>query len=440
MNPSAPAPAHRDAPGASYLTYHPSRYKWVILAVVFATLFTVVSAMGIATLFIGSWRSEFRWGVAPITLALSIQLILSGVSGIFAGALGDRFGPRPVFLAYLVVAAVGLLGVAAMKSLWQLYLFYGVFIGVGTTLHPITVPLVAKWFPKGRGIALGIIQQGDLLGLAALAPLMLALNQTIGWRVSWLTMGLVTLVVVMPLTWAFIRAPAAGPSGGATVQKTGIGAEGATLGEARRTRSFWGLVGSNFFCGFTARYFWLLVAPIAQEGGMNPAQVATTVTIAGLAALPGMLLFGAACERVGRARLLSINFAVRCVTFLVMALYLRTHQPALMFAAAGVAGFTTRSTAPPFSLALINCFGFRSLGALLGLTGTVHQAAAALSLFMAGYLFDRTGSYAPTLLVCSILLVVASFVAWRTPEKKCYSDASLPVQPQQDPKLIASHG
>ena len=440
MNPSAPVPARRDALGASYPAHHGSRYRWVILAVVFATLFTVVSAMGIATLFIGSWRSEFRWSVAPITLALSIQLIISGVSGIVAGALTDRFGPRHVFVAYLALAVVGLLGVAAMKSLWQLYLFYGIFLGVGTTLHPISTPLVAKWFPKGRGIALGFIQQGDLLGLAALAPLMLALNQTIGWRVSWLTMGLVTLVVVMPLTWVFIRTPIAGSSSTATFQKTGISGEGATLGEARHTRSFWMLVSSNFFCGFTARYFWLLVAPIAQEGGMNPAQVAITVTIAGLAALPGMLFFGAACERVSRTRLISINFAVRCVTFLVMVLYLRTHQPALMFAAAGVAGFITRSTAPPFSLALINCFGFRSLGTLLGLTGTVHQTAAALSLFLAGYLFDRTGSYAPTLLVGSILAVVASFVAWRTPEKKCYSDASLSVQPQQDPKPIASHG
>ncbi|MBI4289062.1 MAG: MFS transporter [Chloroflexi bacterium] len=403
-------------PGRSY-------YGWVVLGVVFLTLFTAVTARGIITLFIAPWSTGFGWAVAAITVALSIQLVVSGPAAILAGGLTDRFGPKRVFTGYLAAAVVGILGIAAMTELWQLYLFFGLFLGFGATLHSITTPLIAKWFRKGRGLALGIVQEGDLLGLAALAPVILALNTTMSWRVSWWAIGLVTLVVIIPLAWILIRpSPAESRSVGTEVTKKGTDLPGATLRQASHTRSFWMLLVSNFFCGVTARFFWLLLAPIAMEGGMSTAQVALTVSIAGISALPGMLLFGAACERFGRTTLLGVNFIVRSVSFAIMASYLWTHEPVLMFVGAAITGFLTRSSAPPFSVAMINCFGLRSLGSIIGVASTVHQVGGALSLFIAGYVFDHVGSYAPTLVAGSILLVVAAVIAGRTPEKKCYAD------------------
>ena len=415
-----------------------SHYRWVILGVIFLILFLAVSSRGIVTMYVRPWSIEFGWSITAITLAMSIQLIFSGPGGILGGSLTDRFGPKYVLMAYLLLIVIGIFGIAAMNGLWQLYLFYGLFLGIGSMLHPVTTPLIARWFSKGRGLALGMVQEGDLLGMAVLAPFLLMINETSGWRTAWLGMGLVTLVVVLPSTWIFIKPLQARTSTGAKTTNPVMKQQGATFSQASKSRSFWMLMVSTLFCGVTARYFWLLIAPIALEGGMSQTQVGLTISIAGIMAVPGMLVFGFACDRISRPMLLSINFMARCVAFIIMAFYIWTHEPVLMFIGAGMAGFLTRSSAPPFSVAWINCFGFRSIGSILGISSTVHQTAAALSLFIAGYIFDRVGSYLPTLISSAVLLVIVSIVAWRIPEKKCYVETPEVIQPEKAQRLVTN--
>lgn len=433
-----PGSPHLEAGENKEIQSSHSRYRWVILGVIFLILFIAVSSRGIVTMYVRPWSSEFGWSVTAITLAMSIQLIFSGPGGILGGSLTDRFGPKNVLIAYLLLIVVGVLGIAAMNGLWQLYLFYGLFLGIGSMLHPVTTPLIARWFSKGRGLALGMVQEGDLLGMAVLAPFLLMINETSGWRTAWFGMGLATLVLVLPMAWLFIKPVQARTSPGAKTTNPVTSQQGATFRQASKTRSFWMLMVSTLFCGVTARYFWLLIAPIALEGGMSPTQVGLTISIAGIMAVPGMLIFGFACDRMSRPKLLSINFSARCVAFIIMSFYIWTHQPLLMFIGAGMAGFLTRSSAPPFSMAWINCFGFRSIGALLGVSTTVHQTAAALSLFVAGYIFDRVGSYLPTLVSSAVLLVIVSIIAWRIPERKCYVETPEVVQPEKTHRLAVN--
>ncbi len=433
-----PGSPHLEAGDKAGIQSSHSRYGWVILGVIFLILFIAVSSRGIVTMYVRPWSSEFGWSITAITLAMSIQLLFSGPGGILGGNLTDRFGPKNVLIGYLLLIVIGVLGIAAMNGLWQLYLFYGLFLGIGSMLHPVTTPLIARWFSKGRGLALGMVQEGDLLGMAVLAPFLLIINETSGWRTAWFGMGLATLVLVIPMAWLFIKPVPAKTSVGTKSANPVTTPPGATLRQASHHRSFWMLMVTTLFCGVTARYFWLLIAPIALEGGMSPTQVGLTISIAGIMAVPGMLVFGFACDRISRPLLLSINFMLRCVAFIIMSLYIWNHQPLLMFIGAGMAGFLTRSSAPPFSLAWINCFGFRSIGTIFGVSSTVHQTAAALSLFMAGYIFDRVGSYLPTLISSAVLLVIVSIVAWRIPEKKCYIDTPEVVQPEKSQRLVTN--
>src|SRR3712207_31607 len=164
-----------DSPERSFLQGSPNRrlyYGWVVVWVVFAALLVSAGVRAAPTVLINPLESELGWGRAAISAAVSIGLLLYGLSGPAAGWLMDRFGPKPLTLFGLALIGLSTLMGAAMTELWQLNLFWGVLSGLGTgVVAPVLGATVAnRWFVERRGLVLGIFGAAASAGQLVTVP------------------------------------------------------------------------------------------------------------------------------------------------------------------------------------------------------------------------------------------------------------------------------
>src|SRR5918996_4323513 len=157
-------------------------YGWVVVWVVFAALLVSAGVRAAPTVLINPLESELGWGRAAISAAISIGLLLYGLSGPAAGWLMDRFGPKPLTLFGLSLIGLSTLLGAAMTELWQLNLFWGVLSGLGTgVVAPVLGATVAnRWFVERRGRVLRIFGAGAAAGQPVTGPAPMWLPVAIG--------------------------------------------------------------------------------------------------------------------------------------------------------------------------------------------------------------------------------------------------------------------
>src|SRR5437868_15392189 len=235
-------------------------YAWIVAAVTFVALMGAAGFRATPAVLIVPLAHEFGWNRAIISFAVFINLILFGLTGPFAAALMNCFGIRTVTVGALVTVASGALLTTVMTAPWQLYLLWGVVVGLGTgcMTSVLAATVASRWFVQRRGLVLGALTAAGATGQLIFLPGLGWLAQNVGWRYSAITVGVAALVVV-PLVAIFIRNR---PS------DLGLRAYGATeadnvpLGTGSpianafrglrlgvRSRDFWLLAGSFFICG-----------------------------------------------------------------------------------------------------------------------------------------------------------------------------------------------
>jgi MFS family permease len=129
-------------------------YAWIVFAVAFITLIAASGTRSTPGVLIVPLEAEFGWTRAEISLAVSINLLLFGFVGPFAAAAMDRWGIRPVVAGALTFIAAGAALTTRMSATWQLYLLWGVVVGLGAgTMATVFAATVAnRWFVKRRGL------------------------------------------------------------------------------------------------------------------------------------------------------------------------------------------------------------------------------------------------------------------------------------------------
>jgi MFS family permease len=142
-------------------TPRPARlhYRWVILAVTCLTVLMAAGVTAVPAVLIHPLEVEFGWDRAELALAVSINVLLYGLAGPFAGGMMLRFGPRCVMLTSLILIACGVVATTQLRPLVQLYLLWGVVVGLGTgsTALVLSATVVNRWFTMRRGLALGLL-------------------------------------------------------------------------------------------------------------------------------------------------------------------------------------------------------------------------------------------------------------------------------------------
>jgi MFS family permease len=335
--------------------------------------------------------------------AHSLAFVLSGFIGIFVGRLNDRFGPRVLLTVTALFFGVGLFLMSTADSLWQIYLFYGVMVGIGLSpVDVIALSTTARWFVRRRGMMSGIVKVGTGAGqfIIPLASSILILSY--GWRTSYILLSVFVTLMISGMGQLMRRDPSQMgllPDGDTQIGTTGSDfvEKGISLSEALRTSQFWTICFTNLTIVFCLMIIMLHITPHAMDIGV-PATTAAGVlsTIAG-ASVIGRLFIGFTADRVGYRTCMICCFTLLISAFLWLQLADKLWMLYLfaVFYGIGHGGHFTL-----ISPLVAEHFGIRSHGVLFGIVlfaGTVGGAAGPI---LAGHLFDITGSYGGAFWIC----------------------------------------
>jgi MFS family permease len=218
----------------------------------------------------------------------AIGALVSGLSQPFVGRLYDRLGGRQLILVSLVVSGVCTMFLALTTHMLVLIVLFGgvLSIAMGGSSLTTTAALLAKWYERHRATAVSLNAAGASVGGLLLVPLTVSLIHLVGWRLPWVVLGLLLLLLVVPLASGLLKDDPAElglrPDGAPPLLGTHQVAprrpgplEVASWHDAFWSTPLWPLCGGYFVCGFTIALVSTPVVPFAIERGASATTTAT---------------------------------------------------------------------------------------------------------------------------------------------------------------------
>ncbi len=405
-------------------------YGWYVVAACLFIALVTVGARQAFGVFVIPMSEEFGWDRTTISLALALGVLVNGLTQPFMGYLFDRSGVR-VILASLIVVGLTTVSLAATFHILFLAFTFGVVASVGLSGASSinTKALLAKWFLRRRGTVIGLNGAGSSLGGLVLVPFAAYLMEATSWRVSWVALGLIILVLSVPLAFMFLRddpgAMGLGPDGDPGPRQdgaTGPGYQALGLLETDRwTRAFrslpiWQISSSYFVCGCTTMVIsFHFVAYAEEEAGASPIMAAWAFSFMMLLNVVGAIGAGVLGDRYSRKNVLATAYLLRGCAYVVL---LTTPSTAGLWAFATLAGVSWVATAAVTSALTADVYGVRALGTIAGISFGFHQLGGSLSVLLAGVLNDVTGSYTLPFAIVGSLLFLAALSAFTVKERK----------------------
>lgn len=337
---------------------------------------------------------------AGVTISMIVLACLQPAVGLFA----DRIGPKPILIAGSLLLAVMLFGLSRADSVISAYLFYGLLGGIGfAATSPVNVTtLVNRWFRKRRGTALSLAVSGTALGQLIIVPAAAKVLTITDWRTTMQLMAIVLLVVMVPLGLLVLRDD---PRRVALVDRAALDEElethrehrpgardavGVTLRTALASPPFWLLAWGFVVCGFTMAFANTHFMAYADEMGMHVTMASEVVSVTAFFSVLGTILLGMAADRFRRSWVLSLTYALRGLSFLLL-LLVPVGPP--MFVYALVLGVSWSATTPLTAAISADIFGRANAGVIFGTMFTFMNIGAGLGAYLDGVVYEATGGY-----------------------------------------------
>ncbi|MEU2348666.1 MFS transporter [Modestobacter sp. NPDC049651] len=416
---------------------HPA---WWVAAVTFLALIGAAGFRAVPGVLIDPLHEEFGWSLTTISAAVSVNLLLYGLTAPFAAALMERFGVRWVVVAALCVVSVGSGLTVFMTASWQLVLCWGVLVGLGTgsMAMSLVATVTGRWFVARRGLVSGVLTAAGATGQLVFLPLVAAIAQRWGWRPAALGTALAALAVAPFVAWLLRDRPrdlGVVPFGGTAADDAdpvrGNPARTAlrTLGGAVRSGPFWLLAGGFMICGATTNglvqpHF----IPAAHDHGMPMTTAAGLLALVGIFDVAGTVFSGYLTDRVDPRLLLLAYYGLRGVSLFLLPQLFGPDLQANMIAFIVFYGLDWVATVPPTLALCREYFGARA-PVVFGWVFASHQVGAALAAFGAGVVRDVTGSYDPAFYSGAGLCVFAAVLSIAIRRSRRAVGSVLPTSP-----------
>ena len=362
----------------------------IILVVAASTILSI--SMGIRQslgLFLPPINAELGVSASAFGFALALQSLIWGISQPIIGALGDRFGARPVVLGCAIIYALGLLLMAWGQPVLGLNAGAGLMVGIGIagTGFGVLFGAVARVVPAERRVqTLGIVSAAGSLATLLIAPLGQYLIANSGWRTGAIAFVLVALVmailgVLMGPKPADVKTEADQP--GSNIRESLIA--------AARHPGFIAMTIAFFACGFQLMYITVHLPAFLAFCGVPPTVSATALGVIGLGNAVGSLLAGYLGSRYSQKRLLALAYLMRTITIICFVALPVTPTSTIVFAA--TMGVLWLGVVPLVSGLIVRLFGLQHFNTLFGFAFFSHQVGAFIGSWLGGLSFDLTGSY-----------------------------------------------
>jgi MFS family permease len=370
------------------------------------------------SVFLVAFLDEFHWSRASVAGVQSVSFIVYTFSAPLVGALIDKYGARKVVLPGIVVLCIGLFFSAFVKSLFHLYLIYGVLVAFGVTFISIIVysTILSHWFQVRRGLASGIAVSGMGVGTFALVPLTQYLISAAGWRSAFMILGGAVFVLLFPLTAIFLRHKPAelglnvdgitGLDGNVNPSQRKVeivdpvwAKKDWTLSAAAREKRFWAVLAYSFLIIIPIYVLLIHGVKLLIDRGFDKMDAAFMIALAGISSSVFKIFWGWLSDRIGRE--ITFTLGAFAMALGVFALLLLEGGAPLWFAYLFVLlfGCGWGVTATTFMSVAADLFQGKSFGLIYGTNEAVIGLGSALGPWLGGFVFDQTGTYRIALLI-----------------------------------------
>jgi MFS family permease len=414
-------------------------YGWVIFLLSFSNLTVEGGSKNVQSVFLVALRDHFRTSVALTAAVFSASGLFGAFIAPLLGIVLDRFGPRALFPIAGCFILVGWLASSMVSEVWQLFIFYSVIatVGqVGISSFSATATL-APWFPRTRGVALGLADAGNPAGQAIVVPLAQLIVSTIGWQWAFRIFGVAFFLLVAipnllfqkrpPERWgepdnsgaietrpepanasAASTAPVA-PANPASREETPAPSP---VGEVLREPAVWLLLSARAVNSVGNHMTMVHILAFLFLAGYGEIQAALAIGIAGLLGIGGRPATGLLSDFIGREIVYTIGMTMS-VAAVVLVLFLSeggTWWVLVAFVAMnglsdGISGLLIGAKAA-------DLYPPRMLGKVMGMMEVGRGIGIGLGPILAGLLFDLQGDYFWAFLISAGLTTASVFLMW----------------------------
>jgi len=346
------------------------------------------------SVFVLPLEQEFGWSRAETSWTFTIAVVTFAASFIWAGRIQDTRGPRICAAIGGVLVAAGFILSSFTTSLWQLYVMFGLVVGLGNGFGYATpVPVASKWFPDKRGLVVGIMVGGYGAGSAIFGPMATSLIGSVGWRPTFQILGLLFFVMGMIGAWLLVNPPAGYVPPGWTPPQAGAqsGKREYLPSEMVRTPTF-AFLWVAFCLGVTAGFMVISqLVPFALAAGLSAAAATFAITIGAIGNAGGRILSGWLSDTLGRLTTLRVMVLVSALA--MPALFIFRENVLWFYVLAMIVYWCYGTQLSVFASTTADFFGTQNLGMNYGLLFSAWGVAGFLGPWIAGQVFDAFGDY-----------------------------------------------
>ncbi len=410
---------------------------WVVAAVTLGALVAAAAFRSSTGVLLVPIEEEFGWSRAMTSGAVSLNLVLYGLTAPFAAAFMERWGIRRTVATALVVVGVASCLTTVMTSPWQLWLLWGVFIGVGTGAMALVLGAIVanRWFHTHRGLVIGIFSAANATGQLLFLPVIARTAADHGWRAAAGIVGVLSLLMAVLVVLLLRDRPSEhgllpyGMPPGSVVEAPDRSTTSAArvavdvLRTASRRWVFWALVLTFWVCGWSTNgIIQTHFVPAAHDHGMPSTTAAGLLAVVGVFDIVGTVASGWLTDRVDPRWLLVGYYAGRGASLLALDAVLAPGIEPSMWVFIVFYGLDWVATVPPTVALCRMHFGLVDSGIVFGWVFASHMVGAGVGASVAGWVRSSQGDYHWAWVAAAFLCFVSAAVALSIPRVRATPD------------------
>ncbi|MSO19663.1 MAG: MFS transporter [Acidobacteria bacterium] len=362
------------------------------------------------SLYVPSLEKALHVTRTEVSNIFSIAVVVFAITFLIGGRLQDKKGPYIVSMLGSIIFSLGFFLTSHASSLMEMYLAYGVVVGIGTGFGYVPpIGVISKWFPDRRGLVVGIAVGAFGAGSALLGPFIPGWIAAYGWQSVLMWQGIVYFIATMTAAQLMKNPPTGYVPAGWTppvVAAGGVKPADYTPSEMLRTSQFYRLLIGYAF-GISAGLLVISqLLPFAQLSitGMSAALAGTAITIAAISNAAGRILSGWLSDSIGRIRTISIMVLLSAVTLPVLG---RIDSLWLFWPLLFIIYYCYGTQLSLYATTTADFFGAKNVGANYGFVFLAFGVAGVVGPRLGGVLFDQFKSYTRAFDIAAVLLVIA---------------------------------
>ncbi len=406
-------------------------YGWVIFLLTFSNLTVEGGSKNVQSVFLVALRDHFRSSVAFTAAVFSASGLFGAFIAPLLGIVLDRFGPRVLFPIAGCFILAGWLASSMVSEVWQLFFFYSVVatVGqVGISSFSATATL-APWFPRSRGVALGMADAGNPAGQAIVVPLAQLIVSTLGWQWAFRIFGVAFFILVAIPNLLFQKRPPAGwgetggtedsasEAAGVPVAPAGppsLAEEPAPtpLGEVLREPAVWLLLSARAVNSVGNHMIMVHILAFLFLAGYGKIEAALAIGIAGMLGIGGRPATGLLSDIIGREIVYTIGMAMSVAAVVLVLFFSAGGTWWVLVTFVALNGLSDGISGLLIGAKAADLYPPRMLGRVMGMMEVGRGIGIGLGPILAGLLFDLQGDYFWAFLISATLTTGSVFLIW----------------------------